>query len=792
MLSRLLAVPVVAAVTIPALAGWIARRSLPQVSGEMRLFDLNDKVEIFRDRWGVPHIYAQDRQDAFFAQGFVHAQDRLWQMELQRRAATGRLSEIFGHRTLHVDRLFRRLGFHRSAQREIDQPASQAATDSLTAYVEGVNAAIRQTTVLPPEFLLLRHEPEPWTLIDSLSWGRLQGWRISSNWDSEILRYMLATRLDAGTLAQVEPQYPAGQPLAVPAGAASGPDDTDFELRLADLLPFSGGGGSNAWAVAGWRTESGKPILASDPHLGPQMPALWYEVHLEAPGLRVAGASLPGLPGVLIGHNDRIAWGITASFVDVQDLYAEQISSESPAFYRSGESWREGQVVREPIVVRGETDSWIEEFLVTHHGPIIGPPLGFDDPPIALSSTIEQITNSLESILELNRAGTWDEFRAALAKLEAPTLNFVYADEDGNIGYQLAGRVPIRGRGDGLLPAPGWDPRYDWQGFIPFERMPTCLNPATGCVVSANNKIVDDDYPFFLSHEWVAGYRAQRMSQLLGEAEGLNIDSSKAVQLDAYSIPGRELVELMGHLLDGSVVESPTWELMREWDCQVAVDSAGAAAYAVLRRELIREIYEPKLGGYLKYYLGAHVHELARAPSVQSRLTGAILDILGRPPGEWFGNGVDSWRPALLRALERSDRFLRNRLGPDHNSWEWGQLHTVSFNHPLGESSLLGGVLNRGPFPMGGDFDTVSQSPPDFENDFSASIWLASYRQIFDLSNFDLGRSIQATGQSGHPLSSHYFDQGRLWLRDDYHPTPFSRMAVLGQAQDLLTLLPSE
>ena len=547
MLWRLLAVPALAAVGVPALVGWFARRSLPQVSGEMRLSGLNDRVEIFRDRWGVPHIYAQGRQDALFAQGFVHAQDRLWQMELQRRAATGRLSEIFGHRTLNIDRVFRRLGFHRSSQREIDSPASQTAIDSLIAYSEGVNAAIRQMKVLPPEFLLLRHEPEPWTLIDSLSWGRLQAWRISSNWDSEILRYMLATRLDVGTLAQVEPRYPAGQPLAVPAGAASGPADSDFELRLADLLPFSGGGCSNAWAVAGSRTESGKPILVSDPHLGPQMPAVWYEIHLEAPDLRVAGASLPGLPGVLIGHNDRIAWGITASFVDVLDLYAERVNPDNPASYRSGESWREGEIVRESIVVKGKTDPWTEEILVTHHGPIVGPPLGFEDPPLALSSTIYQTTNSLEGILALNDAGTWEEFRAALSKLEAPTLNFVYADEDGNIGYQLAGTVPIRGRGDGLLPAPGWDPQYDWKGFIPFEKLPTCLNPATGYVVSANNKIVDDDYPFFLSHEWVAGYRAQRLSDLLGKAErsehGL---LPRSCNLMNYSIPARELLELDG------------------------------------------------------------------------------------------------------------------------------------------------------------------------------------------------------------------------------------------------------
>ena len=786
-----LAIPALGAAAVPVLVGWLARRSLPQVSGQISLAGLNESVEIFRDRWGVPHIYARDRHDAFFAQGFVHAQDRLWQMELQRRAATGRLSEIFGDRTLNIDRVFRRLGFHRSAQRELDQPASKTTMGLLVSYCEGVNAAIRQMDALPPEFLLLRHEPEPWTLIDSLSWGRLQAWRISSNWDSEVLRYLLATRLDAGALAQVEPQYQAGHPLTTPAGAASGHAATGIELKLADLLPFAGGGGSNAWAVAGWRAESGKPILASDPHLGPQMPGVWYEVHLEAPELSVAGASLPGLPGILIGHNERIAWGITASFVDVQDLYAERIDPDNPALYRSGESWREGQVVSEAIGVKGEAEPWIEEFLVTHHGPIVGPLLGLENPPLALSSTICQTNNSLEGILEFIHARNWGEFRSALAKIEAPTLNFIYADRDGNIGYQLAGKVPIRGRGDGLLPAPGWDPQYDWKGFIPFERMPTYQNPETGFVVSANNKIVDDDYPFLLSHEWVAGYRAQRISDLLGEAEGLNFEAARAVQLDNYSIPARELAELLESLLDGAAVESATWDLMRKWDCQVTADSAGAVANAALRRELIREIYGPKLGDYLKYYLGDRVHEVAGAPSVQSRLTGAILDILRRPAGDWFEDGADSWVPFLLRALERSDRFLQDRLGSDHNSWEWGSLHRVSLNHTLGASRLLGPIFNRGPFPMGGDFDTVSQAPPNFENDFDASIWVPSYRRLIDLSNFDQGGSVQATGQSGHPLSPHYFDQGKLWLQGDYHPTPFSRMAVMTQAKELLTLVPS-
>ncbi len=788
---RQLTLPLVAVAALSTMAGWLARRSLPQLSGDLKLPGLLGQVEIFRDDWGVPHIYAGWEEDAFFAQGFVHAQDRLWQMELQRRAATGRLSELFGKRTLAADRLLRRLGFHRSAMAEVERLTDGPPLAALRAYCRGVNVAIQQMRLLPPEFLLLRHTPEPWSLVDTLSWGRLMAWRLSSNWDSELMRYRLASRLSLRQLADIEPLYPAGQPLTTPAGAFAGEPIGDLERTLAELLPFSAGAASNAWAVAGSRTVSGRPILASDPHLGPQMPSVWYEVHLEAPGLRVAGVSLPGMPGVMIGHNDRISWGITASMVDVQDLYAERLSPDNPNQYQRGKEWREGTVVREEIRIKGQPAPRIEEVLVTHHGPVVGPAFGIDNPPLVLSSTSIQTTNSFEGVLALNKAQSWDQFRSALTKWEAPCLNFVYADVEGNIGYQLAGKVPVRGKGNGMLPAPGWDPSYDWAGFIPFDEMPNSFNPPDGIIVSANNKIVDDDYPYLLSHEWVDGYRAGRLTEALADAKRVDVDSAAKLQLDLLSLPGRELVKLIEDLLGERPVNSPTLDLLRTWDFQVRSDSAGAAAYGALRPELVRELYEPKLGIDAKYYLGARIHQLAPASMVLSRLTGSLLRILGRPASEWLGEGNDSWRTAIVRALSRSDSYLRSRLGADSKQWSWGRLHRLTFKHALGEVFPLNRIFNRGPFPLGGDVDTVAQAAPDFTNDFAADLWTVSYRQIIDLSNFDLSKSIIQTGQSGHPFSRHYFDQGPLWLKGEYHPMLFSRMTVLTHARHLLKLSPA-
>jgi penicillin amidase len=435
----------------------LLRRPLPKIQGEERLPGLSGEVEVVRDRAGVPHLYATNLEDLYFAQGYVHAQDRLWQMELNRRTAAGRLSEMFGEVALEADRFIRRIGLRRAAEQ--DAPLLNEETRRLTeAYSRGVNTFVaRHKGRLPLEMLLLRITPEPWSVTDSLSWGKMMAWSLAGNWESELLRARIIAKVGAERAARLEPLYVRGLPMIVPPwsdfqGLSTRLLEQYRQVReLAGLLSTTKG--SNNWVVDGTRTQSGKPILANDPHLAPQMPSVWYHIHLNAPGLDVTGASLAGLPGVIIGRNQRIAWGVTNAGPDTQDLYVERFNPEQSTQYEYQGQWEEAKVIREEIRVKGRAEPVVEDVVITRHGPIING-MGNGEPPLALRWTSHDPATSAESVIGMNRAGNWQEFTAALKHWDAPAQNFVYADVDGNIGYYMAGRVPVRAKGDGLLPVP--------------------------------------------------------------------------------------------------------------------------------------------------------------------------------------------------------------------------------------------------------------------------------------------------------------------------------------------------
>ena len=773
------------------LAGSIAatsslwKRPLPKTNGRIRIGALDDSVEVVRDLWGVPHVFAHSLSDLFTAQGLVHAQDRLWQMELSRRIATGTLSEVFGVRTLETDKFLRTVGFGRAAKHE-ETVLDEEERSAWQSYCNGINWCIKNNrTKLPVEYLLLGTRPREWTITDCLAWAKLMAWSISLNWDGELVRLRLTEALGADIASILEPEYHAKMPRIIPA-ILTEQDEEEItpDWRLPSL------GGSNAWVIDGSRSATGKPILASDPHLIPQVPSPWYEIHLSCPDMEVTGASIPGLPGVIIGRNRHIAWGITASMVDTQDLYMEEMHHEYKNKYRCGEEWMECQVAREQIMVKSSHAPVDLEILITVHGPIITPMLKDEERPLALKSLLLQPHHLLKAGIMLNKATNWEEFRAAIKNWGVPSQCFLYADVDGNIGYQLCGKVPARKKGDGKTPAPGWDPDYDWDGYIPFEDLPHSLNPKNGFIVSANNKIWEEPRPAIYG-EWADAYRAQRIEELLTSKEGLSTEDFMAFQMDMVSIPAREIAEALSTLTPKGYLEKAAVDMMRGWDGSLTPESAPAAVYEVFRLAILRKLLKARIGGSAEGYFGISIHPLGSSSVYLLRSSSFLLEILQHRHPAWLqGTGCSNWEALLSQCLEDTMSYLKDNLGPDPRGWSWGKLHYLTFSHPLAVVKPLKWLMNRGPIPLGGDIDTPHQSSFSHQRPYTASGWLPTYRQIVSLGNMEESISVHCLGQSGHPASPHYSDLLKLWQRGEYHPMSMDRDGIMNTAESVLVLEP--
>jgi len=769
----------------------LLRRSVPASKGSVRLEGLDSPVEVFRDRWGVPHIYAGSVRDVMFAQGYVHAQDRLWHMELARRAASGSLAEVFGPVALDADRLLRRVGLRRAAEAELAQFA-EAMRENVEAYAAGVNAFIEgNRNRLPPEFLILRFRPQPWMPVDGLTIGKFVGWSLSGNWDTEIVRAWIVERLGPEEAARMEPGYPVGAPLIVPPGAECRGLGAPLleELRKVQELVGAGGGGSNNWVVDGHKSVTGKPLLANDPHLPLQMPSIWYEVHLNGGGANVIGASIPGIPGVIIGHNDRIAWGVTNTMTDGDDLFVERINPDDPRQYAYGGKWVDGDLVREEIRVRGRREPVVEEVLVTRHGPIIGPSIPGERRALALRTVVAEPGQHAQSILLLNSAGNWEEFREALRQWPAPAQNFVYADVEGNIGYQMAGLVPLRAKGQGLVPSPGWTGEYEWKGFVPFDELPSVLNPPTHYVATANNKIVDDDYAYFLGAEYLDGYRIQRIVELLEAREKHSLEDFRSIQGDIYSIPGRELAQHLLGLQSADQDARRALNFLRVWDYQLSPDSVAATIVQAFFLQMLRNTVAVKLGPLTDYFVGKEVHPAVPDSFYLHRSASWLLGLMREAPADWFAGR--SWPEVMEQSLEEAVAGLRRQLGEDMSRWTWGRVHYAPFEHVLGRVRALQPLFNRGPVPVGGDMNTVAQASYVGSRPFVVHSYTASYRQIIDLSDLNRSVAILPGGQSGHPASRHYSDMIDAWRRVEYHPMLFDRGEIERQAEGRLTLTPA-
>jgi len=805
---------------------FFVRRPLPRTRGTVRLPGLKGSVEVIRDRWGVPHIYADSAEDLFFAQGYVHAQDRLWQMEFQRRVASGRLSEVLGEVTLEVDRFFRVLGLGRAAEADAES-LDEETRRVLEAYAAGVNAYVTSRRGrLSLEFSLLRFEPEPWRPVDSLCWTKMMAWNLSCNWASELIRARLAGKLGADRAADLEPGYPADNPAIVagsglPDGAAPPPngwrsDALRETLKLVEDLfrtepavtppdlpgagPMQVAGGSNQWVVTGARSATGQPLLANDIHLSVQMPSVWYQVHLVGDEYNVTGGSFPGLPGVVAGHNAHCAWGLTTAWQDVQDLYVEKLNPESPHQYEYNGEWIDAEVIREEINVQGRDEPVTQDVILTRHGPIISGLVG-EEVPLALRWTALEPGNCLRSALRYNRARNWDEFRAALGDWSTPAHNFVYADAAGNIGYLQAGWVPIRAKGYGLAPVPGWTDEYEWQGYLSLDELPQAYNPESGWLATANNLVVDADYPHFLSADLENPCRARRIADLITSKANLTADDFSRFQRDTYSAQAERLVRHLLALEPRSDQERIALSYLKNWDRRMGHNSIAASIYHVCRLQALHLFFGGHLGELADSYVG--VEGLTPVPGTSpyhGRSIVRLLDLLDGPESDdddfWLSDpagGSQRSRQVLLRqALREALDLLRRELGRDMARWTWERLNRAYFAHPVGSVKPLNLLFNRGPYAIGGDHDTLLRALGQPRFPFKPVLGGDSLRFIADVSDWENCRIVLPGGQSGHVASRHYADLIPLWLEGHFQPMPFKRSAVDRHAKRRLTLVPEE
>ncbi len=777
------------------------KRPLPRTNGKLRLKGLQAPVQVLRDCWGVPHIYAENTTDLYMAQGYVHAQDRLWQMEFQRRIGNGRLAELVGPIALDTDRYVRIMGFGRIAAREVSLLPPDAQ-NALQAYAAGINAYIDQHIHrLPIEFTILQHTPEPWQIADTLVWAKIMALNLSGNWSSEILRARMVATLGAERAAQLDPGYPSDHPLIVPQGASYQATLGEDILRLADgasaFIQQGGGQGSNNWVVNGQHSATGQPLLANDPHLSIAMPSVWYENHLCGGPVHVTGASFPGTPGVVIGHNERIAWGVTNGMNDVQDLYLERFDPDDPARYRFQDAWQQAEIVREEIRIKGQEQAHIETVRITRHGPIISPLLSDEAlnsqtvPQEALAlrwTALEPSGRIVSSILDINRASDWPSFRTALNNWHVPPQNFVYADIDGHIGYALGGDIPVRAKGDGRLPVPGWTGEYEWIGVVPHAELPHMLDPHEGFAISANNQIVSDAFPHTIAGEYLNGYRASRIRTLIKQTDRHTAESFARIHADKRSLPGLALAALAGRLSTSNPIAQAARDALAAWDGEMNSDSIAATIYAAFSDCLQSAAYaEAKSLFEIRVGVGA----FASIPG-QDVLNRAMPSILWRATEQddtWLPAG-QTWDLLLDQAWEAALTKLRGKYGDVLTEWRYGRDHTLTIGHPLGGVPILGKLFNRGPFPTGGDIDTVCMGNlPQVVA--SQPYYIApSYRQILDVADWNRSKSIHPTGQSGHPASRHYADFIQSWLNVEYHPMPWNRNQVEEATTERLTLQP--
>ena len=824
----------------------LTRAPLPQHDGELTVDGLHDTVQILRDERGVPHIYTTNMHDLYFAQGYTQAQDRWWQMEFFRHTGNGQIEELTGKnpRLLPVDIFLRSVGWQRVAEQEVDRCDDEALA-RLQAFADGVNAYImsRDPGDLALEYSVLgltgiEFQIEPWTPADTLVWGKVMAWDLGPSGNNEEARSTLYELIGQEmtdqwmtppwpfgkkpTIVQPEDLTVAGSTGSIQVSRTAGAVGTNT-LLAGDVYPDmslvfgSGRGiGSNNWVVSGSMTESGKPLLANDPHLSIQMPSIWYQIGLHCEpasgesGLDVTGYTFALMPGIVIGHNNSIAWGVTNVGPDVFDLYRIRVNPANPLQYEWNGDWRDMTVHEETISFGDGAEPITIQVRETHLGPIIndnqvdektGEVLGFNnEDPVALRWTALDPGTLFQAVIDINKATNWEEFRSALRYWDVPSQNFVYADVEGNIGYQTPGHIPIRAQNhSGLVPVPGWTDEFEWQGFIPYDSLPSIYNPERGYIATANQALVPLEYydqlaeelgegpNYVISQEWNYGYRAQRIVELLEDKALHTIASFQAIQGDNKLISAEELMPYLADLQfdDTELAEARDWLL--EWDCQYDMDSAPAALYAQFWARLMDNLYNDQLG------------EEIQADGDDRDMWATFL-LVQEPNNAWWDDittdVVETRDDILFRSFSEGYANTVASLGEKRDEWRWGDVHTATFvSNPLGLSGIgpIESMVNRGPFAVGGSQATVRAAAwTAASGSFAVSSWTSSMRMIVDLDDLTRSITVHTTGQSGHPYSPHYDDMIDLWRNMEYYPMLWTQEQVEAAAVSRLMLQPSE
>jgi penicillin amidase len=863
-LTKALALIVILAIVASGAAYFYARRSMPDLTGAIQVDGISAPVDIIRDTDAVPHVFASTKLDGLYGLGYVHAQDRLWQMEFQRRLGFGRLSEIFGSATLPQDRFLRTVGFGRAA-REAWARLPSPTKAQVEAYVAGVNAfvATHRGRGLPPEFALLGFEPEPWDGADVVVWQKMVAWDLSANYSLELLRHDILGRVGLERLAELMPPYAIGglsilglssaeatrthglnaegfrNRSATPGTAPAAGKDVSWtgalSASLSDGLPtvrdlLLGGSateslGSNNWVVDGTLTATGLPLLANDPHLTARLPSIWYLAHVSAGDYDAIGATFPGTPAIILGRNRFVAWGATNVAADVEDLFLEKLdpTGKFAEFQGAQEAL---QVIPETIRIKGREPMKIDVRL-SRHGPLVSDPINTNNAasqtparraltplePLAFRWTaLDPDDTTLVAMMRISEVRDWADFTAALGDFVVPSQNFVYADVAGHIGYYAPGRIPIRARGDGQLPANGWTGEAEWIGWVPFDKLPRAYDPPEHAIITANQRPMPPSYKHLLGVDWPESYRAQRIADLLRGKTKLTADDFSAIQADTVSLHARTMLPvLLEHARPNGAADALAVRMLRQWNYDARGDSAPAAIFAAwfLRLapalltdqlgQLTTESYQGRFSFVTRFLLQTLTSPDSGSSGIEDEPSVAGRSVASRATSGPGKSRSDFWcddsRTAeketceliVTKALNEAIEDLTRRLGNDMPRWRWDAVHRAKFPHQ-GLDRILGILFSRS-VPSAGDWSTIAVGTVSTDSPYD-QLSVASYRQIIDLSPANDSRFIDAVGQSGHPQSRHYDDFLEDWRTLKHRPMRMERAEVERGAVGKLRLVP--
>ena len=750
------------------IGGWIYLGSLlPKYSGEIALGSISSDTTIIRDGYAVPHIYADNTHDLYFALGYAQAQDRFFQMDFYRRVAYGRLSEILGKDLVDADKYLRTMGFVRTALVQSEKLTGHTQI-MVNAYTEGVNYYI-ENRPLPLEFKMLGYKPEPWQPLDSIAIGNLLTFQLASwAYKNELFNYLAYQKLGKDKASLLLPVYPKDAvPIMEKEGVQSWSKLTKASYDFIET--FAGREfASNNWVIAGKRTESGKPLLCSDSHEeGPELPTQWHMVHLSGPGIDTIGAMFPGTPVFIWGRNRHISWGVTNFNLDNQDLYIEKLNPKNPGQVMFKGKWVDMKIIKERINYKDgkKMSSKDIEVRITPHGPIINDiEEGLGETPVSIRRVEAEPWSVSDAFYGVSTATDWKEFRKALSIYGAGPQHFVYADAEGNIGYTGAGKCPIRSNSNGLLPKPGWDGRYEWRRYYAFEKMPMEFNPDKGFIATANNNPVKGRYPIPLSEYWGAPYRAERITELIESKSRLKPKDMVEMHLDVKSNMAARLVPVFAKILNASVKKEEIAYLdeLLKWDFQTKAESTGASIYEVMITRIKYEIFHDEMGDKL----------FEKFVSDKIASTNLMVDVILNNPDNVFLDKVETTQKEMLNdAVQASFRyavsFLRDKLGDDVRKWHWGDFHQIEFGHIFGQEKMLRPVFNFGPYPFGGDEHTINRAGFDDNKPYKVNI-TASIRYIIDFGNIDSSQAVLSTGQCAQLLSRNRTDMSKMFLKGQY------------------------